>query len=126
MTLRFDSQAGPPHPLQRLGISRTRWISNELPLQERVDELLTAGARVVAGTPTVLRQVCAALESRGIRPPRPRVVFVQGEVCEARTRALIARVLGVEPVEPVEPVELYGLTEVGYVAWQCERRGGCT
>jgi len=118
VTLRFDSQAGPPHPLQRLGISRTRWISNELPLQERVDALLTAGARVVVGTPTVLRQVCATLESRGIRPPRPRVVFVQGEVCDARTRALIARSLG------VEPVELYGLTEVGYVAWQCERREG--
>jgi phenylacetate-CoA ligase len=118
VTLRFDSQAAPPHPLQRLGLSRTRWISNELPLQERVDELLTAGAQVVVGTPTVLRQVCAALESRGIRPAQPRVVFVQGEVCDGWTRALIARVLG------VEPVELYGLTEVGYVAWQCERREG--
>jgi phenylacetate-CoA ligase len=118
VTLRFDSQAAPPHPLQRLGLSRTRWILNELPLGERVDELLTAGARVVVGTPTVLRQVCAALESLGVRPRPPRIVFVQGEVCDARTRALIARVLG------IEPVELYGLTEVGYVAWQCERREG--
>jgi phenylacetate-CoA ligase len=51
-----------------------------------------------------------------MRPAQPRVVFVQGEVCDARTRASIARSFG------VEPVELYGLTEVGYVAWQCERR----
>lgn len=118
VTLRFDSQAAPAHPLQRLGLSRTLWISNELPLQDRVDQLLRADARVVVGTPTVLRQVCAALESRGTRPARPRVVFVQGEVCDVWTRALIARVFG------IEPVELYGLTEVGYVAWQCERREG--
>jgi phenylacetate-CoA ligase len=118
VTLRFDSQAVPPHPLQRLGLSRTLWISNELPLEDRVDELLRAVARVVVGTPTVLRQVCAALESRGIRPARPRVVFVQGELCDVWTRASIERTLG------VEPVELYGLTEVGYVAWQCERREG--
>ena len=117
VTLRFDSQAAPRHPLQRLGLSRTLWISNELPLQQRVDELLGAGAGVVVGTPTVLRQICAALESRGVLPVRPRVVFIQGEVCDAWTRALVARVLG------VEPVDLYGLTEVGYVAWQCERRG---
>lgn len=117
VTLRFDSQAGPRHPLQRLGLSRTLWISNELPLQERVDELLRANARVVVGTPTVLREICAALESRGARPVQPRVVFVQGEVCDAWTRALVTRVLG------VEPVDLYGLTEVGYIAWQCERRG---
>jgi phenylacetate-CoA ligase len=116
VTLRFDSQAAPSHPLQRFGLSRTLWISNELPLEERLDRLLSAGARIVVGTPTVLRQVCSVLESRGIRPARPRVVFVQGEVCDARTRASIARTFG------VEPVELYGLTEVGYVAWQCERR----
>jgi phenylacetate-CoA ligase len=117
VTLRFDSQAAPRHPLQRLGLSRTLWISNELPLERRVDELLGARARVVVGTPTVLRQVCGVLESRGVRPARPRVVFVQGEVCDLWTRALVARVFG------VEPVDLYGLTEVGYVAWQCERRG---
>ena len=117
LTLRFDSQAAPRHPLQRLGLSRTLWISNELPLEDRVDELLGARARVVVGTPTVLRQVCAALESRGVRPARLRVVFVQGEVCDLWTRALVARVFG------VDPVDLYGLTEVGYVAWQCERRG---
>ena len=95
VTLRFDSQAAPRHPLQRLGLSRTLWISNELPLEERVDELLGAGAEVVVGTPTVLRQVCAALESRGTRPERPRVVFVQGEVCDVWTRALVARLFGV-------------------------------
>ena len=117
VTLRFDRQAGPRHPLQRLGLSRTLWISNELPLEERVDALVGAGAGVVVGTPTVLRQVCAALEARGVRPALPRGVFIQGEVCDAWTRALVARVFG------VEPVDLYGLTEVGYVAWQCERRG---
>jgi len=81
--------------------------SNELPLERRVDAPLGACARVVVGTPTVLRQVCEGVESRGVRPARPRVVFVQGEVCDVSTRAVVARVFG------VEPIDLYSLTEVG-------------
>jgi phenylacetate-CoA ligase len=116
VTLRFDSQAGPGHPLQRLGISRTVWVSNELPLQERVRRLQATRPDVVVGTPTVLRGVCAALEARPGGTPKPRTVFSQGEVLDARTLGAIERVLG------VAPIDLYGLTEIGYVAWQCERR----
>jgi phenylacetate-CoA ligase len=116
LTLRFDSQAAPPHPLQRLGFSRTVWLLDHVPFHERVERLLETRPQVVVGTPTALRRVCELLEARGAAL-RPRIVFSQGEVLPAATRTQIERVFG------VSPADLYGLTEVGYVAWQCERRG---
>lgn len=116
VTLRFDSQSAPSHPLQRLGLSRTVWVSNELPLEERLAQLTAARPEVVVGTPTVLRRVCALAAEQGTLRARPRIVFSQGEILDAAARALVEDVLG------VAPVELYGLTEVGYVGWQCERR----
>jgi phenylacetate-CoA ligase len=118
VTLRFDSQAGPSHSLQRLGISRTVWVSNELLLEERLRLLSATKPQVVVGTPTVLRTVCALAAERATQPARPRIVFSQGEILDAHTSDLVQRVLG------VAPIELYGLTEVGYVGWQCERREG--
>ena len=64
-------------------------------------------------TPTILRGVCKAWNDS---PPRPRIVFSQGEVLDAGTRATIERVF------EASPVDLYGLTELGYVAWQCDLR----
>lgn len=116
VTLRFDTQATPGHPLQRLGISRTLWVSNDLPLCERVDRLLAARPQVVVGTPTVLRRVCGELERRGAEPLAAKIVFSQGELLDRGTAAAVERRLG------VVPVDLYGLTELGYVAWQCEER----
>jgi phenylacetate-CoA ligase len=49
---------------------------------------------------------------------RPCIVFLQGELVDRASAGLIERVLG------TPPVGLYGLTELGYAAWQCERRAG--
>lgn len=113
VTLRFDSQAAPSHPLQRVGISRTVWVPVELSPDEHVRRLQEVRPDVVVGTPTILRGVCKAWNDS---PPRPRIVFSQGEVLDAGTRATIERVF------EASPVDLYGLTELGYVAWQCELR----
>jgi phenylacetate-CoA ligase len=43
-------------------------------------------------------------------------VFAAGEHLDVATRRLVGSVLG------VQPVAIYGQTEVGYVAWQCEHR----
>ena len=77
---------------------------------------MRARAQVVAGTPRALRRVARALEESERRVARPRAVVCQGEVLDGATSALLRRALG------TAPIGLYGLTEVGYVAWQCERR----
>lgn len=115
-TVHFDAHSGPPHPLQNLGISRTTWIAPGLEIAGQVDLLTASEADVVAATPTVLRRLCRALPAAG-RQVRPRTVFSQGEVLDEGTAELVERVLG------TAPVDLYGLTETGYVGWQCEERG---
>jgi phenylacetate-CoA ligase len=112
----FDLHAGTPHLLQRLGISRTRWISPDVPVEELRDRFLEAQADWVIITPTVLRRLAGALAVSGGHFPPPRAIFCQGELVDKQTRDLSRRVFG------LPPVDLYTLTEVGYVAWQCERR----
>ena len=116
-TVHFDSHPGPSHPLQGLGVSRTTWIAPGLEMAGQIDRLAAAEADVVAATPTVLRRLCRALAGAGRRVRRPHTVFSQGEVLDQGTADLVERTLG------TVPVDLYGLTEAGYVGWQCEQRG---
>jgi phenylacetate-CoA ligase len=117
VTVQLDPNPGPPHPLQHLGLSRTRWLSTGLPLAEQMRELAAARADVLVGTPTVLRRLASATARPRTEAVRPRIVFCHGEVLDAGTSARLADAFG------VAPVGLYGLTEIGYAGWQCERRG---
>jgi phenylacetate-CoA ligase len=114
----ISAEPGPTHPLQRLGISRTAWIPPALPIDDQIGRLLAAGPDVIAGTPTELRRICEALDGDGWTIKRPRIVFHEGEPLDPGTDRLIERTFG------VSPVGFYGLSEVGYVAWQCERLEG--
>jgi len=116
VTAHVDPQAGPPHPLQRLGISRSAWITSTDPGRQ-LEELRELGADVVAVTPSVLRRIAERADDDGSGSPRARIVFCQGEVLDDATRGAIARGFG------ADPVDLYGATEVGYLGWQCELRG---
>jgi phenylacetate-CoA ligase len=113
----FDRNQGPSHPLQRLGIARSTWIPTGSAIAEQLAAFTAARADVVVGAPTALRRLCSALEATVSMFVRPRIVFSQGEVLDSGTRAQVERVLG------AAPIEVYALTEVGYVAWQCELRG---
>jgi phenylacetate-CoA ligase len=117
-TLRFDPHPGLPHPLRRVGVLRTTWVSTALPTRQLLARFVETEAAVVVGTPTSLRQLCEAIEADGVSARTPRAVFAEGEILDAATRKTVRSNVG------VDPVSVYGLTEVGYVAWQCERREG--
>jgi phenylacetate-CoA ligase len=116
MTAQFQILPGPSHFLQRFGISRKIWLSTDLPIEKQLRQFLAAKADVVVGTPTALRRICRAIAASGERPKPPRLIFGAGELLDNETRAVAAKVFG------VEPIGIYGQTEVGYLAWQCERR----
>lgn len=116
-TAQFQIKPGPSHVLQRFGISRKTWISTAQSIEDQLAQLLEAKADVVVGTATALRRIARASEAVQAILKRPRVVFCAGELVDAETRQLVTRVFG------REPVGLYGQTEVGYIAWQCEHRG---
>jgi phenylacetate-CoA ligase len=114
----FNHQAGTRHYSQKLGISNTQWIDPIVPVEELLDRFLEAKADWVISTPTVLRRLAtAAADTAGHRRPL-RGIFCQGELVDTQTKNLAYKVFG------VMPVDVYTLTEVGYVAWQCERCEG--
>jgi phenylacetate-CoA ligase len=116
-TAQFQVDAGASLLLQRFGISRKVWISTVLPIGEQKRRFLEAKADVVVGTPTALRRLAYALSNSGMTPKQPTVIFGAGELMDEETIAIVRQVLG------REPVAIYGQTEVGYIAWQCEERG---
>lgn len=116
ITAQFQILPGPSHTLQRFGISRKLWISTGLPIDEQLSQFLDSRADVLIGTPTALRRIAYAVEDSGKKPKQPGIVFGAGELLDSETSEVVKRVFG------IEPVGLYGQTEVGYVAWQCEMR----
>ncbi len=118
MTAQFQIKSGPSHILQRIGVSRKTWISTERSIEEQLVGFLDAKADVVVGTATALRRLAQAIEAHGARPKQPRILFCAGELLDSETSGLVKRALG------VDAIGLYGQTEVGYVAWQCEQRAG--
>jgi len=118
VTARFQTRAGPAHALQRLGISRVTWIPTDRAIDEQLAQFREAKADVVVGTPTSLRSIAGVLETSNEEFKPPRILLSQGELLDRETRQTAQRVFG------IDPVDVYGQTEVGYIAWQCEQRDG--
>jgi phenylacetate-CoA ligase len=112
--LQLDPAPAAPHPLQRLGLVRSAWVSPSLPLEQQLEQLRRHAAAFLVGTPTLLRRICGALEQRRIPVPPARTVLCQGEILDPESRDVVERTFG------CRPASVYGTTEVGYVAWQCE------
>jgi hypothetical protein len=115
-TVQFQSRAGPGHVLQKVGIGRKTWISLDRSYDEQFRQFLATHPDVVVASSTVLRRLCDAAEAEGVSVPHARIVLAAGEPVDLETRERTRRVLG------TEPINLYAQTEVGYAAWQCERR----
>ena len=113
--VQFNQQAGTQHFLQRLGMSRTRWINPIVSFKDLRDRFLEAKADWIIATPTVLRHLATAVTDAGGDFHPLRGIFCQGELVDKQTKDLSRRVFG------LMPVDVYTLSEFGYVAWQCER-----
>ena len=109
---------GPAVWLQRLGVARKSWISTLLPVPTQLDLFAAARADVVIAAPTGLRDVLRAAQATGRALHPARLIVAAGELLDPETRRLVRTMLG------ADPVVVYGTTETGYLAWQCERRGG--
>ena len=114
----FQILPGPPVWLQRFGVAPKQWISTTLPIERQLALLAGARAHVVTGTPTALRHVAHAAAARGLALPPARIVLAAGEQLDDASRAAVSAALR------ADPVAVYGTTETGYLAWQCELRRG--
>jgi len=117
-TVDFQRDAGPPHLLQRFGIAPKEFILCDVPAEQRLSRFLAMKPAVIVGTATALRRIARDVQRAGATLQQPKVVFCAGEYADTFTRRLVKSVLG------AEPVGVYGQSEVGYIAWQCEMRSG--
>jgi len=68
--------------------------------------------------PSVLRNICLAVESNGSPLHQPALILVVGEVLDESLRSRVKRVFG------AELMDVYGSTEVGFIAAACPARAG--
>jgi phenylacetate-coenzyme A ligase PaaK-like adenylate-forming protein len=64
----------------------------------------------------VLRRIGRAVTGRRSAAIRPEIVVCHGEILDAGTRAVLRDAFG------SDPIGAYGMTELGYIGWQCEKR----
>ncbi|MCP9820361.1 phenylacetate--CoA ligase family protein [Synechococcus sp. Cruz-9H2] len=113
-TVQFDVAPHQPHPLQKLGIAPSIWIDPKLPIEVQMDLLLQAKPSVIHGHVTVLRAMAKALIDRSCQLHNPLTIFSVAELLDKDSRDTIRAGFG------VDPTDVYGMTEVGFIAWQCE------
>ena len=84
-------------------------------LDVQVDKIRTFAPTVLQAYPTSLHAVALEMRRRGITDWKPRLLFTVAELLGEDTRILAREVFN------MEIMDIYGLIEVGDVAWQCRR-----
>jgi phenylacetate-coenzyme A ligase PaaK-like adenylate-forming protein len=97
---------------------RWRYASLSDPPEGMLEALDRFRPHVLYGCMTALRQLAAHVRACGLPSHRPRVVVSTAETLDDRTRGLLAKTFR------SEVFDIYGLTETGFVGWECGRHDG--
>jgi len=106
------------------GHSRTRpWMrwhyaSIESPADNLIEQLNKFRPSVLYGCTTPLRLMALHARKSGRKPHQPKTVISTAETLDQDTRILLEETFG------ATVYDLYGLTEIGLVAWQCPAQQG--
>lgn len=97
---------------------RWRYASIESPASELVSELNRFRPSVLYGCTTPLRLMAEYIRASNDRAHQPKVVISTAETLDNNTRSLLQAGFG------ADVYDLYGLTEMGLVAWECSAHDG--
>lgn len=97
---------------------RWRYASIESSAANLITQLNEFRPRVLYGCTTPLRLMALHARETGCKSHRPNIVISTAETLDEDTRSLL------EDVFEATVYDLYGLTEMGFVAWQCPVRKG--
>jgi phenylacetate-CoA ligase len=117
-TLEIRMTFGPQYFVQKLGFAPKDWLSILDPPESWARFLADGRHQVVMAGASTLRALALAVEELGLEITPPRIVIADSEALLPDTRALLRRVL------KVEPTDVYGLVEASNFVWECERHDG--
>jgi phenylacetate-coenzyme A ligase PaaK-like adenylate-forming protein len=98
--------------------TRLHYIPQNLPGEVMLDAIDRIRPTVLYTPLSPLRQLVDLIRLERRRHHRPPLVFTTSEILEPTTRRLLRDVLG------AEVFDLYGSTELGVIAWECEAHAG--
>jgi len=103
---------------QKLGFLAKEFVYAADPPEKQLEVLQTINPDVIYSYASCLVLLAAEIEKRGACPIRPKLVFTTGELLNADDRMRINRALS------VQLRDIYGIVEMGDVAWQCPALDG--
>ncbi len=104
--------------LNKLGLWRRYYFSLFEEPQELVSKLLEIKPDVIETQPSTLRLISKFLRENNLRGISPKSIFTRAELLSKEDRERI------ESVFNIKLTDLYGTTEFGIVAWECEKHRG--
>ena len=97
---------------------RWHYASIESPANELVTQLNNVRPRILYGCTTPLRLMALYVQQTGQNIHQPKTIISTAETLDTATRTLLEDTFG------ATVYDLYGLTEMGLVAWQCPKQQG--
>ena len=97
---------------------RWRYANPNQPAENLLALIKTFRPSVVYGSPTPLLQLARFIRGRRADFPRPRLIFTKGKSIDAELRVFLEAQLG------GTVFDIYGSTELGTLAFQCQFREG--
>ena len=97
---------------------RWHYASIESSAQNLIEQLNKFRPSVLYGCTTPLRLMALQAQKAGQKPYQPKIVISTAETLDQDTRNLLQETFG------AAVYDLYGLTEMGLVAWQCPAHEG--
>ncbi|MDH5174679.1 MAG: hypothetical protein OEW43_05405, partial [Elusimicrobiota bacterium] len=104
--------------LNQLGLWRRYYFSLLEEPCELVSKLLEVRPDVIETQPSTLRLISKFLRENNIKGISPKLIFTRAELLSREDREQI------ESVFNTKLTDLYGTTEFGIVAWECEKHQG--
>ena len=104
--------------LNHLGLWRRYYFSLFEEPKELVSKLLEIKPDVIETQPSTLKLICEFAKKNNITAISPKLIFTRAELLSREDREQI------ESVFNTKLTDLYGTTEFGIVAWECEKHQG--
>jgi len=106
------------HPIQKIGIFKTKYISNFEDVEKQIEEIKKFDPHTLITLPSCVRVLAKEIEEKSIKPIKLGLIFTSGEILDEYTRKLARESFDAEIFDG------YGANEVGGICTECIKHEG--